>query len=131
MALLAALVEVLKMSKSRTLLTLPFPETLQSHNTFGRNTTVCTMLVHEKKSISSCCNLPLYTLKQGLHKTALGIQCGLLAGIEASTMRRAKQIQESLSRNSYIPVIYNMNQLSGVSFGREDRQYLRNFLVSS
>ena len=130
MALLAALIDVLKISKSRTLLSLPFPEMMQGHSALEENVTICSMLVHEGGSSPDCSNIPLYALKQGLSSVAEGIPCGLVAGIKSSIMRRAEQVKLNFSRYTRIPVAHDLLQLGGALFDQEERHFLRNFLIS-
>ena len=145
MALIAALIDVLKMSKSRTLLSLPFPEMLRDNTALSKNVTICSMQVFERDSAllasdsssssaaaaaHECRKIPLYTLKRGLSSLAEGLHCGLIAGIKPSTMRRAEQVKQSLTNCTRIPVAHDMTQVGSGAFGQEERRYLRNFLVA-
>ena len=142
MALIAALIDVLKVSKSRTLLSLPFPEILRDNTALSKNVTICSMQVFERDSAllasdssssaaaHECRKIPLYTLKRGLSSLAEGLHCGLIAGIKPSTMRRAEQVKQSLNNCTHIPVAHDMTQVGSGAFDQEEKRYLRNFLVA-
>ncbi len=144
LALLATLIEMLTLSKARTIITLPFPDLL-SHEIISpdvlNQTMSCAMQTVDKDSLGNLGDddggddeveeiIPLYHLVYGIAPNAGGLACAKSAGVDSQTIARAEQVKKCVISGETIPVDIAAGNRGNTVLTPETRRKIRDFLLN-